>query len=983
MISTRAMESIVSAPASARERIVAVGLGVLLVGALVASAPYSSIPLPNLPAVVATIRSAQALACVLTAILLFVQWRISAQAELAILATAYSLDALMDVLFIVMFPGVFRSGALLGVGPQAASWLWFGSHVLFDALIIACVLVGRRRTPLSPRGVRLFVSLAVLFAAGVITLLITQSAHLPVLMVGRVQTQLWRSVLVPTMLAEIAIACVLLAATRLATVANTWLFLVMLIGGLQIIGFALFSHLRYSLGWYLSFAEGLLGSTLLLFVFLVKINELLVRLAADNRALTERGRSDALAIAESIARYRSFTNVVPQLIATADTDGHIDYVNDRWIAYTGLNLEYSLDTDVVMQTIHPDERADFRSGWDAALLSQTHFSAECRLRAASNGRYHWFLIDAIPLRDRRDKSAEVTGWIVTCTDIDSVKRNEERNAFLRISAERLSATIDMAATLATVGSLVVPRLGRWTHVALIDDDSRFHGGVVMHPDPVAEAALRPLVEHPLEGATQEALAAIVERGDVVVINTPTEFALVFPGERDRAVFLGGGAHSAMVVPLRSGDVAIGVLTLVAAETAAFGPDDVALASEFAARAALALEHARLFEREHAMADALQRAMLPTKLPQFPGVAFSASYSAASESQRVGGDFYDAFTLDDGRIALTIGDVTGHGIEATVVMGEIRQALRAAALEHTEPSSILNRASKLLTLSGRALFVTAIFAILDPRSGRLVYATAGHPPVILCAGEQMFRLSGSGMPIGLRDDDGVDFALSLHAPCTLVFYTDGLLEFTRDLDEGERRLEGAIRDLTRNRPPTEHLAGDIMHHVLGEDAAHDDIAILAVTISSFADEDDGEDREWRFDSRDRWAATLVRHEIGELVAAGASEEQRFIGELAFGELLANVVCYAPGVMRVRYRAALGDNSAIIRVDDSGTGFDLGVRRGDVLEENGRGFALLRELATDVSVRRNAAGGASVAVQMRLPQAERRPFATSGTRINGGG
>ena len=108
-----------------------------------------------------------------------------------------------------------------------------------------------------------------------------------------------------------------------------------------------------------------------------------------------------------------------------------------------------------------------------------------------------------------------------------------------------------------------------------------------------------------------------------------------------------------------------------------------------------------YRREHIVASTLQRAMLPSALPLLPDIRFSASYSAASESQRVGGDFYDAFELPDGRVALTIGDVTGHGLEAAVIMGEIRQALRAASFESADPSAILDRASRLLIASGRS------------------------------------------------------------------------------------------------------------------------------------------------------------------------------------------------------------------------------------------------------------------------------------------
>jgi anti-sigma regulatory factor (Ser/Thr protein kinase) len=352
-------------------------------------------------------------------------------------------------------------------------------------------------------------------------------------------------------------------------------------------------------------------------------------------------------------------------------------------------------------------------------------------------------------------------------------------------------------------------------------------------------------------------------------------------------------------------------------------------------------------------------MLPAQLPLLPHVRFSASYSAASESQRVGGDFYDAFELPDGRVALTIGDVTGHGLEAAVIMGEIRQALRAAAFERAEPSAILDRASRLLVASGRTVFVTAIFGMLDTQTGRFAYATAGHPSPLLWNGQTIEHLAGSGLPIGLRSDDGVDFVLTLRAPCTLVFYTDGLLEFSRDLVAGERRIEAAITELAGTE--TDHLAASIMKRVLGDDEASDDIAILTASIDLVPDPPREDEREWRFLSTDARAAMLVRREIGELVAA-YRPDARFHAELTFGELIANAVRHAPGPVVCRCCIEPGGET-VIALDDMGAGFSaVEGHAPEMFAESGRGLAIVRSLASDVVIARSAAGGASVRVRL---------------------
>jgi serine phosphatase RsbU (regulator of sigma subunit)/anti-sigma regulatory factor (Ser/Thr protein kinase) len=420
------------------------------------------------------------------------------------------------------------------------------------------------------------------------------------------------------------------------------------------------------------------------------------------------------------------------------------------------------------------------------------------------------------------------------------------------------------------------------------------------------------------------------------------------------------AARAIVVPLIGGEGPLGTLTLANIDPAYPDAEDIAIARDFGRRAAQALDHARRYERERTTADSFQRAMLPHALPQLDNVSFSASYSAASESRRVGGDFYDAFVLPNGRVALTIGDVTGHGLEAAVIMGEIRQSVRAAAsFEGAAPSAILDRASRLLVGSGRSVFVTAVFGVLDPQTGIFEYATAGHPsPVVYDAATRtLTRLAGAGLPIGLRDDDGVDFTLTLPPACTIILYTDGLIEFARDLDEGERRLDAAI--LALDDLAADGAAAAIMQRVLGDDQATDDIAILTASIHSLPDRAREEMRGWTFSSHDARAAVMVRHEVGMLVAAWTGdEERRYAGELAFGEAFSNVVRHAPGILEVRLRGTV--RGAELAVSDRGPGFTETKQPPDAFAESGRGLHLLRALADDVTVEPNAHGGTTVRV-----------------------
>ncbi|HYL26547.1 MAG TPA: SpoIIE family protein phosphatase, partial [Candidatus Nitrosotalea sp.] len=138
----------------------------------------------------------------------------------------------------------------------------------------------------------------------------------------------------------------------------------------------------------------------------------------------------------------------------------------------------------------------------------------------------------------------------------------------------------------------------------------------------------------------------------------------------------------------------------------------------------------LAEREHRVADRLQRALLPEQLPAIPGNGFYAAYRPASDEADVGGDWFDAFALADGRVAVSVGDVAGHGLEAAVIMGEMRQAIRTAAIAAPDPAAVLDQVNRMVALREGVGMVTAIFGVYDPASSLLTYSSAGHPPPLL-------------------------------------------------------------------------------------------------------------------------------------------------------------------------------------------------------------------------------------------------------------
>jgi serine phosphatase RsbU (regulator of sigma subunit)/CHASE3 domain sensor protein len=269
-------------------------------------------------------------------------------------------------------------------------------------------------------------------------------------------------------------------------------------------------------------------------------------------------------------------------------------------------------------------------------------------------------------------------------------------------------------------------------------------------------------------------------------------------------------------------VAVGILVLAAL---AFG--------YLQARAArIAFESRMLYENEKRIADALSEAFLQKELPLSPAVGLHATYVPASREAQVGGDWYDALELPDGRILFSIGDVAGHGVDAAVVMSRARQSIVAAALHENDPAAVLERANRALILQ-ESRMVTAICGYLDPRTRDIAYATAGHPPPVLARDGYAEFLPHAGLPLGIIDDAAYTrFHARAEAGALLVLYTDGVLEHKRDLIAGEARLLDAARRSVGDANPA--LA--IQRHVFEGSAPTDDVAILAISFRRVAPND---------------------------------------------------------------------------------------------------------------------------------------------------
>ncbi len=374
---------------------------------------------------------------------------------------------------------------------------------------------------------------------------------------------------------------------------------------------------------------------------------------------------------------------------------------------------------------------------------------------------------------------------------------------------------------------------------------------------------------------------------------------------------------------------------------------------------------RALDSKGRLADTLQRALAPTDLPTTTAVAFDAFYLPADDAISVGGDWYDVFTLPGGRTAFSIGDVTGHGAEAAAITSRAREAIAAAAFASDDPALVLRRANEILCERKTAI-VTAIFGVVDARGRELRYATAGHPPPIVADRDGQAAFGAyDGLALSIDPEAAYrTFVLPLEHGTAVVFYTDGVTEFDRNLGDGNRRLLAAVSHHARLR--TASPAKPITRETLGTSRPRDDIAVLVVKmLGDPVVVDTPYARHWAFDVKDSQAAMRLRHEVMACVAARAPQTSAFETELILGELLGNVVKHTPGVTDVEldWRAA----SPVLRVQDKGSRFSSSsALPEDDYSENGRGMFLINALSKHVEIRRLGEVGNEVCITLPVTQ-----------------
>ena len=539
-------------------------------------------------------------------------------------------------------------------------------------------------------------------------------------------------------------------------------------------------------------------------------------------------------------------------------------------------------------------------------------------------------------------------------------RDQERLALLVRAGEIFHQSLDVTETLNNVARSAVETFADLCLFDLIDERSdRLFVTASAHRDRTKEEALAGVstilyVEefgvHPVVQVTRTGEPFFLPHIDDEVISRHA-------ASRQHEQYMRRFAYrSKIVVPVVAQNHIFGALTFVrTGEREEFDRGDLMFAIEIGRRAGLAVANAKQFHREQHVAETLQRAFLPRRFPSRDDVELTAHYRPGSTEADIGGDWYDAFESDGGEIVVTIGDVTGKGVEAARLMVLMRQAIRVAALDGREPQGIAEACNRLLLKEGSERLVSAFIGFLDVDGHTLRYVSAGHaPPLLRLPGGEVRALESPSPPLGAFP--GVNFqpyVVECPTRSVLVLYTDGVIEIDRDALAGEEMLRQVVSSgaLLHTANPAEFIERAIV-----KQAPRDDIAIMVLNFAKAS-------FRWQFEAADARAAYVSRDGFFQSLRTHCSPTETDLSAcgMILAELIGNAVRHAPGPLSVSLEFRGRD--AILHVIDQGCGFDLEPRLpSNLWAESGRGLYLVSMLARHVEVERVPGLGSHIVVTL---------------------
>ncbi|MFG1665806.1 SpoIIE family protein phosphatase [Streptomyces sp. Y7] len=570
---------------------------------------------------------------------------------------------------------------------------------------------------------------------------------------------------------------------------------------------------------------------------------------------------------------------------------------------------------------------------------------------------HRELVISISAFRMQDPSGRVLGVTEIVEDVTERHRARRRLALLNEAGTRIGRTLDVATTARELAEAAVPQLADAVSVDLLEPVPR---GEEPAPD-----AMGPLRRMAARGIRPEATTVMYPEGHLFFFperTAPTQCLAErrpvllpvldngsgwFDAEPERAArALAMGVHSLMVVPLAARGVILGVVCLWRSrQPEPFEEDDLTLAEEFAARAAVCIDNARRYTQQHNAAEALQRSLLPGEVPAHPALETAHRYLPAQASTGVGGDWFDVIPLSGLRVALVIGDVVGHGMHASATMGRLRAAVRTLAHLDLAPDEVLARLDDLVDQlateqrqtgdsTPQIIGATCLYAIYDPVSRHCAMARAGHPPPTVLGPDGDMRPFDvpAGPPLGLGGLPFETAELELDEGSLIALYSDGLLLADgRDIDEGLTLLRASVAGPARS---LEHTCKAVEDAMLPDRPA-DDVTLLLGRTRVLAADDVAT---WELPA-EATAAGRARTLVTEKLTEWGLQEMAFTTELIVSELVTNAYRYAGGPVLLRL---IRDGQLICEVSDSSS-TSPHLRQARSTDEGGRGLFLVAQLS----------------------------------------
>ncbi len=607
-------------------------------------------------------------------------------------------------------------------------------------------------------------------------------------------------------------------------------------------------------------------------------------------------------------------------------------------------------------------------------------------RAPGEAREHAWSIIFFPLKNQDGRVQGVSAAVLDYTEQYWARR---RLVIVNDASTRIGSTLDVTRTAQELADVAAGRFADFVSVDLLD--SIVHGeeptlGPVTGPVVLRRVAQQSVLAGcPESAVTPGATESHPEYSFLartLATGLASRHAVDDPDIRRWTAHFRArvrsirqyGIHSVMAAPLRARGTTLGVVMFLRHRTQdPFDDDDLLLAEEITARAAVCVDNARRYSRERTTALALQRSMLPRRIPQPAALDIASRYLPADSQAGVGGDWFDVIPLSGARVALVVGDVVGHGVHASATMGRLSTAVRTLADIDLAPDELLTRLDDIVIRldleegpaasdpnapTAGEIGATCVYAIYDPVAGRCTLARAGHPApaVVTPAGTVDFPEVPVGPPLGLGGLPFESTELHLPAGSLLALYTDGLIEAAgRDIDQGLALLRHA---LTHPAPSLEDTCDNVLNALLPERPTDDVALLLARTKTLDADHV----ATWSLPAEPAVVADARKQASHQLTIWGL-DDAAYITELVVSELVTNAIRYGGGPIQLRL---IQDNTLICEVSDASNAAPH-LRQARVFDEGGRGLLLVAQLTQRWGTRQTATGK-TIWAEQPLPYAE---------------